>query len=165
MTISEHFEIDDLLAVCLHFAEVNKLSLGNISKHDLDLFLFVCRIYSTSPECPSWCATNVHLSWDFTAAVSSVLPMRIQTYGLSPQSGRRYLQQNQCLFLRLWGLVTANVWCSCRANGTFLTADLRISVFLTVSSDVIKHMSVNTLEDDKPFSSLHVITMEIWLSA
>lgn len=34
MTISEHFNIDDLLAVCLHFAEEVDDVFGDISKHN-----------------------------------------------------------------------------------------------------------------------------------
>jgi hypothetical protein len=36
MTISEHSGIDDLLAVCLHFAEEVDEAFGDISKHGGD---------------------------------------------------------------------------------------------------------------------------------
>ena len=43
MTISEHFNIDDLLAVCLHFAEEVDDVFGDISKHNCLVYQLIVR--------------------------------------------------------------------------------------------------------------------------
>ena len=62
MTISEHFNIDDLLAICLDFAEgINEVS-GDVSKRN---------------------------RLDFMTSIVLVHATRIQTYAHGPQSGER----------------------------------------------------------------------------
>jgi hypothetical protein len=121
MTISEHSGIDDLMVVCLHFAEEEKTSFGDISKNGgCSCLMDSCRmnlrtsLIQLTQDSP-YCTTNEPNH--YRSIVINASSLR-QAYKHMVAARNLEHVGDQCLFLRVWGLPRLWSGTSCRANGT-----------------------------------------------